>query len=111
MPDKDPNSSPETVPARPPAMRRPNAARMKCAKIAGDTSGDYHPHGQETIYPTLVRMAQSWAMRAMLVDKQGNFGSLAGLPPAAERRCCRPSASASLGGAHAETSKEVAGRT
>ena len=59
--------------------------RTKCAKIAGDTSGNYHPHGQETIYPTLVRMAQVWVMREVLIDKQGNFGSLAGLPPAAMR--------------------------
>ena len=58
---------------------------MKCAKIAGDTSGNYHPHGESVIYPTLVRMAQEWNMRHMLVDKQGNFGSIAGLPPAAMR--------------------------
>ena len=63
----------------------PGGGRKKCAKIAGDTSGNYHPHGETTIYPTLVRMAQVWAMREVLVDKQGNFGSLAGLPPAAMR--------------------------
>ncbi|MEO2036137.1 MAG: DNA topoisomerase (ATP-hydrolyzing) subunit A, partial [Planctomycetaceae bacterium] len=63
----------------------PGGGRKKCAKIAGDTSGNYHPHGETTIYPTLVRMAQEWAMREVLVDKQGNFGSLAGLPPAAMR--------------------------
>jgi DNA gyrase subunit A len=63
----------------------PGAARVKCAKIAGDTSGNYHPHGQEVVYPTLVRMAQDWNMRYVLVDKQGNFGSIAGLPPAAMR--------------------------
>ncbi len=63
----------------------PSAARAKCAKIAGETMGNYHPHGQEVIYPTLVRMAQEWNMRHALVDKQGNFGSIAGLPPAAMR--------------------------
>ncbi len=63
----------------------PTAARAKCAKIAGETMGNYHPHGQEVIYPTLVRMAQEWNMRYVLVDKQGNFGSIAGLPPAAMR--------------------------
>jgi DNA gyrase subunit A len=63
----------------------PGAARVKCAKISGDTSGNYHPHGESVIYPTLVRMAQEWNMRHILVDKQGNFGSIAGLPPAAMR--------------------------
>jgi len=63
----------------------PNGSRKKCAKIAGDTSGNYHPHGEGSVYPTLVRMAQEWVMRDVLVDKQGNFGSLAGLPPAAMR--------------------------
>ena len=63
----------------------PSSARAKCAKIAGETMGNYHPHGQEVIYPTLVRMAQEWNMRHALVDKQGNFGSIAGLPPAAMR--------------------------
>ncbi len=63
----------------------PNTSRIKCAKIAGDTSGNYHPHGEGSVYPTLVRMAQNWVMREVLVDKQGNFGSLAGLPPAAMR--------------------------
>jgi DNA gyrase subunit A len=63
----------------------PGAARVKCAKISGDTSGNYHPHGESIVYPTLVRMAQEWNMRYVLVDKQGNFGSVAGLPPAAMR--------------------------
>ena len=63
----------------------PGAARVKCAKISGDTSGNYHPHGESVIYPTLVRMAQEWNMRHMLIDKQGNFGSIAGLPAAAMR--------------------------
>ena len=63
----------------------PNTSRVKCAKISGDTSGNYHPHGDGSIYPTLVRLAQTWVMRNVLIDKQGNFGSLAGLPPAAMR--------------------------
>ena len=63
----------------------PRAQHRKCAKIAGDTSGNYHPHGEQVIYPTLVRMAQSWNMRQVLVDGQGNFGSLDGDPPAAMR--------------------------
>jgi DNA gyrase subunit A len=63
----------------------PGAGRVKCAKISGDTSGNYHPHGESVIYPTLVRMAQEWNMRCLLIDKQGNFGSIAGLPPAAMR--------------------------
>lgn len=75
----------------------PGAGRVKCAKISGDTSGNYHPHGESVIYPTLVRMAQEWNMRHMLVDKQGNFGSIAGLPPAAMRYTeARLSAVASL---------------
>ncbi|TVP98580.1 MAG: DNA gyrase subunit A [Planctomycetaceae bacterium] len=63
----------------------PGSKRVKCAKISGDTSGNYHPHGESVIYPTLVRMAQEWNMRSLLIDKQGNFGSIAGLPPAAMR--------------------------
>ena len=63
----------------------PGRPRTKCAKIAGETMGNYHPHGDMALYPTLVRMAQEWAMRETLVDKQGNFGSLAGLPPASMR--------------------------
>src|SRR4051794_6914752 len=58
---------------------------MKCAKICGDTSGNYHPHGEAVIYPTLVHMAQPWAMRERLIDPQGNFGSVEGDPPAAMR--------------------------
>lgn len=58
---------------------------MKCAKICGDTSGNYHPHGEAVIYPTLVHMAQPWAMRDTLIDPQGNFGSVEGDPPAAMR--------------------------
>ncbi len=63
----------------------PASARIKCAKISGDTSGNYHPHGEQVIYPTLVRLAQEWVMRETLIDKQGNFGSIAGLGPAAMR--------------------------
>lgn len=63
----------------------PASSRTKCSKITGETMGNYHPHGDQAIYPTLVRMAQDWVMRETLVDKQGNFGSLAGLPPAAHR--------------------------
>lgn len=63
----------------------PTSGRIKCAKICGDTSGNYHPHGEQGVYPTLVRMAQDWNLRHVLVDKQGNFGSLAGFPPAAMR--------------------------
>ncbi|MFO0903432.1 MAG: DNA gyrase subunit A [Pirellulales bacterium] len=63
----------------------PSSSRVKCAKISGDTSGNYHPHGEAVIYPTLVRMAQEWNMRHTLIDKQGNFGSIAGLPAAAMR--------------------------
>lgn len=71
------------------AMRQlnlsPGGKHRKCAKICGDTSGDYHPHGETVIYPTLVRMAQDWNMRYPLVNGQGNFGSIDGDPPAAMR--------------------------
>jgi DNA gyrase subunit A len=80
----------------------PNGGRKKCAKIAGDTSGNYHPHGEGAIYPTLVRMAQDWVMREVLIDKQGNFGSLAGLPPAAMRYT-----EARLSGAAAEMMRDI----
>jgi DNA gyrase subunit A len=63
----------------------PGRQHRKCAKICGDTSGNYHPHGEAVIYPTLVHMAQPWAMREPLVDGQGNFGSIEGDPPAAMR--------------------------
>lgn len=63
----------------------PRAKYRKCAKIAGDTSGNYHPHGESVIYPTLVRMAQPFSMRYQLVDGQGNFGSVDGDPAAAMR--------------------------
>jgi len=64
---------------------RPGRKHIKCAKIAGDTSGNYHPHGESVIYPTLVGMAQRWRMRVPLIDPQGNFGSIDGDPPAAMR--------------------------
>src|SRR5438034_11641963 len=71
------------------AMQRlnlyPGRKHYKCAKICGDTSGDFHPHGEAVIYPTLVHMAQPWAMRELLVEGQGNFGSVEGDPPAAMR--------------------------
>ncbi|MGO8764329.1 MAG: DNA gyrase subunit A [Limisphaerales bacterium] len=63
----------------------PGRKPYKCAKICGDTSGNYHPHGEAVIYPTLVHMAQSWAMREKLVDGKGNFGSVEDDPPAAMR--------------------------
>jgi DNA gyrase subunit A len=64
---------------------RPGKKHLKCAKICGDTSGNYHPHGESVIYPTMVGMAQRWRMRAPLVDPQGNFGSIDGDAPAAMR--------------------------
>jgi len=71
------------------AMRQlnltPTGKHRKCAKISGDTSGDYHPHGEQVIYPTLVRMAQPWVMRSPLIDGQGNFGSIDGDEAAAMR--------------------------
>jgi len=64
---------------------KPGKKHIKCAKIAGDTSGNYHPHGESVIYPTLVGMAQGWKMSVQLIDGQGNFGSIDGDPPAAMR--------------------------
>src|ERR1700683_291308 len=64
---------------------RPGSKHLKCAKIAGNTSGDYHPHGEAIVYPTLVRLAQDWNLRYTLIDGQGNFGSTDGDPPAAMR--------------------------
>ncbi len=63
----------------------PRSKHRKCAKVAGDTSGNYHPHGEAVIYPTLVRMGQDFSLRYPLIDKQGNFGSIDGDPPAAMR--------------------------
>jgi len=63
----------------------PRSHYRKCAKICGDTSGNYHPHSEQGVYPTLVRLAQPFAERYPLVDGQGNFGSIDGDPPAAMR--------------------------
>lgn len=63
----------------------PDSPHTKCAKVAGETQANYHPHGQEVIYPTLVRMGQSWSMRYPLIDGQGNFGSVDGDSAAAMR--------------------------
>ena len=63
----------------------PRSKFRKCAKIAGDTTGNYHPHGEQVVYPTLVRMAQDFNYRYPLIEGQGNFGSIDGDPPAAMR--------------------------
>src|SRR6187401_176539 len=63
----------------------PGRKPYKCAKICGDTSGNYHPHGEAVIYPTLVHMAQPWVMREKLIEGKGNFGSVENDPPAAMR--------------------------
>ncbi|MBX6314057.1 MAG: DNA gyrase subunit A, partial [Isosphaeraceae bacterium] len=63
----------------------PGASTSKCAGIVGETMKRYHPHGDNSIYPTLTRMAQWWNMRHTLITGQGNFGSIHGLPPAAMR--------------------------
>ncbi|MFB0524562.1 MAG: DNA topoisomerase (ATP-hydrolyzing) subunit A, partial [Phycisphaerae bacterium] len=63
----------------------PRSTHRKCAKIVGDTSGNYHPHGDQATYGTLVRLAQDWNMRYPLIDPQGNFGSIDADPPAAMR--------------------------
>lgn len=63
----------------------PNGGTEKSAKICGDTSGNYHPHGEAVVYPTMYRMAQPWVLRAPLIKGQGNFGNRDGDPPAAMR--------------------------
>jgi DNA gyrase subunit A len=63
----------------------PRSKHRKCAKIVGDTGGNYHPHGDQATYGTLVRMGQDWNMRYTLIDPQGNFGSIDADPPAAMR--------------------------
>ncbi len=63
----------------------PRSKTRKCGKIVGDVHGNYHPHGETAIYDTLVRMAQPFSIRYPLIDSQGNFGSLDGDPPAAQR--------------------------
>ncbi|WP_291180898.1 DNA gyrase subunit A, partial [Hyphomicrobium sp.] len=62
-----------------------NKKHMKSSKVVGDTMGDFHPHGNLAIYDALVRLAQDFSMRVPLIDGQGNFGSVDGDPPAAER--------------------------
>ena len=64
---------------------RSNTTHKKSARIVGEVLGKYHPHGDYSVYDTMVRMAQWWNMRYMLVDGQGNFGSIDGDPPAAMR--------------------------
>jgi DNA gyrase subunit A len=64
---------------------RHNKPYKKCARVVGDIMGKYHPHGDAAIYDTLVRMAQDFSLRYMLIDGQGNFGSIDGDPPAAMR--------------------------
>ncbi len=75
---------------------RPGTKFVKSARITGDVMGKYHPHGDSAIYDAMVRLAQDWSMRYMLVDGQGNFGSMDGDPPAAARyteaRMARPGA-------------------
>jgi len=63
----------------------PRSKHRKCAKIVGDTGGNYHPHGDQATYGTLVRLGQEWNMRYTLIDPQGNFGSIDSDPPAAMR--------------------------
>src|SRR5688500_14093271 len=62
---------------------QPNRPRVKCARVVGDVMGSYHPHGDQAIYDTLVRMAQPFSLRYLLVDGQGNFGNIDGHPAAA----------------------------
>src|SRR5919202_3055758 len=66
---------------------QPNRQRLKCARVVGDVMGAYHPHGDQAIYDTLVRLAQPFSMRYPLVDGQGNFGNIDGYPAAAMRYC------------------------
>ena len=67
---------------------RPDRSHAKSARSVAETMGNYHPHGDASIYDTLVRMAQPWSLRYPLVDGQGNFGSPGNDPPAAMRYCC-----------------------
>jgi DNA gyrase subunit A len=64
---------------------RPDRGYFKCSRVVGDVMGNYHPHGDSSIYDALVRMAQPWSMRMPLIDSQGNFGSPGNDPPAAMR--------------------------
>ena len=81
---------------------RPDRSYVKCARVVGEVMGNYHPHGDSSIYDALVRLAQPWSLRYPLIDGQGNFGSRGNDPPAAMRytecrlprspwRCCRTS--------------------
>src|SRR5208337_2892025 len=63
----------------------PNKATRKCARIVGEVMGKYHPHGNLAVYDALVRLAQTWSLRYPLIFGQGNFGSVDGDPPAADR--------------------------
>ena len=67
---------------------RSNSKYKKSAFIVGEVLGKYHPHGDSSVYDTMVRMAQEWSLRYMLVDGQGNFGSIDGDSPAAMRYTC-----------------------
>jgi DNA gyrase subunit A len=64
---------------------RPERGYSKCARVVGEVMGNYHPHGDSSIYDALVRLAQPWSMRMPLIDSQGNFGSPGNDPPAAMR--------------------------
>jgi DNA gyrase subunit A len=64
---------------------RPDRNFVKCSRVVGDVMGNYHPHGDSSVYDALVRMAQPWSMRYPLIDPQGNFGSPGNDPPAAMR--------------------------
>src|SRR6201990_2132994 len=64
---------------------QPNRPRLKCARVVGDVMGKYHPHGDVAIYDTMVRLAQPFSMSLLLIDGQGNFGSVDNDPPAAMR--------------------------
>ena len=64
---------------------RSNSSYKKSARIVGEVLGKYHPHGDSSVYDTMVRMAQSWSLRYLMVDGQGNFGSIDGDSPAAMR--------------------------
>ena len=64
---------------------RSGGSTVKSARVTGEVMGKYHPHGNVAIYDAMVRMAQPWSLRYMLITGQGNFGSMDGDPPAAER--------------------------
>ena len=64
---------------------RPDRSFVKCARVVGEVMGNYHPHGDSSIYDALVRLAQPWSLRYPLIDGQGNFGSRGNDPPAAMR--------------------------